>query len=136
MYRHILIPTDGSRPAHQAALHGLSLAKALGARITALNVEPSFMTKRVAEYAQAARAETASGLKQIAEAAKAAGVQCEVAQITHETPYEAILAVAVDKGCDVIVIASHGHTGLIGAIVGSVTQKIVAEATVPVLVYH
>ena len=56
--------------------------------------------------------------------------------MTHETPYEAILAVAVDKGCDVIVIASHGHTGLIGAIVGSVTQKIVAEATVPVLVYH
>jgi nucleotide-binding universal stress UspA family protein len=136
MYRHILIPTDGSKLAHKAAVHGLSLAKAVGARITALNVEPSFMSQRAAEYAKSSSAQSASVLKGIADEAKAVGVQCETAQMTHKSPYEAILAFASDKGCDLIVMASHGESGIVRLILGSVTEKIVAQATVPVLVYH
>jgi nucleotide-binding universal stress UspA family protein len=136
MYRHILIPTDGSKLAHKAAVHGLSLAKAVGARVTALTVEPSFMSERVADYAKQSSAQAALALKAIADEAKAAGVQCETAQMTHNSPHEAILATARDKGCDVIVMASHGQSGIVGIILGSVTAKVAAQATVPVLVYH
>ena len=56
--------------------------------------------------------------------------------MTTRIPYEAILAFASDKGCDLIVMASHGESGIVRLILGSVTEKIVAQATVPVLVYH
>jgi nucleotide-binding universal stress UspA family protein len=136
MYRHILIPTDGSRLAHKAAVHGLSLAKAVGAQITALIVEPSLMTGRVAEYSKQSREQAALALQAIANEAKVVGVQCETVQVTHNNPSEAILTMATDKACDIIVMASHGQSGIIGMIVGSVTAKVVAEATIPVLVYH
>ena len=136
LYRHILIPTDGSRLAHKAAVHGLSLAKAVGARITALTVQPSFMSERVADSAKQSTAQAVLALKAIADEAKAAGVQCETVQMTHNTPHVAILATATDKGCDIIVMASHGQSGIVSKILGSVTAKVVAQAIVPVLVYH
>jgi hypothetical protein len=67
MYRHILIPTDGSELAHKAAVHGLSLAKALGARTTVLTVEPSFMTPTFTEHT---KSQTTSALNAIADEAK------------------------------------------------------------------
>src|SRR5262245_42725364 len=121
MYRHILIPIDGSVLAHKAAVHGMALAKAVGARMTALTVEPSFVSERVAESAKASIAQAASALQAIADEAKAAGVQCETAKMTHNSPHEAILAMATDKGCDIIVMASHGNSGIVGMILGSVT---------------
>jgi nucleotide-binding universal stress UspA family protein len=136
MYRHILIPTDGSKLAHKAAVHGLSLAKAVGARITALTVEPSIISGRVAEAAKQSSAQAALALNAISDEAKAAGVKYETLQVTQDNPHEAILAIAKDKGCDLIVIASHGHSGIIGMILGSVTAKVAGQATIPVLVYH
>jgi nucleotide-binding universal stress UspA family protein len=136
MYQHILIPTDGSKLAHKAVVHGLSLAKAVGARITALTVQPSFTSDRFAEYAKQSSAEAASVLNEIADAAKAAGVQCETMQVTHNQPHEAIVAVAKDKACDVIVMASHGRSGIVSILLGSVTAKVLAHATVPVVVYR
>jgi nucleotide-binding universal stress UspA family protein len=94
------------------------------------------MSERVAEYAKQSSAQSASALKGIADEAEAVGVQCETVQMTHKSPYEAILAFASDKGCDLIVMASHGQSGIVRVILGSVTEKIVAQATVPVLVYH
>jgi nucleotide-binding universal stress UspA family protein len=136
MYRHILIPTDGSKLAHKAAVHALSLANALGARTTVLTVEPSFVTPTFAEHAKEWSALTASALNAIADEAKVAGVQCETVRITQKDPHEAIIAVATDRGCDLIVMGSHGQSGIIKMIVGSVTAKVVAQASVPVLVYH
>jgi nucleotide-binding universal stress UspA family protein len=133
MYRHILIPTDGSELAHKAAVHGLSLAKALGARTTVLTVEPSFMTPTFTEHT---KSQTTSALNAIADEAKVCGVQCEVVRMIQEDPHEAIIAVATDKGCDLIVMSSHGRRGFLKMIVGSVTAKVVAQASVPVLVYH
>src|SRR6516162_10070811 len=98
MYQHILIPTDGSELAHKAVVHGLSLAKAVGAKITALTVEPSFNVYDVPaskvnlisaafdEYAKHARAHSASILDRIADNAKAAGVQCETIQVIQDHP--------------------------------------------------
>ena len=136
MYRHILVPTDGSKLAHEAAVHALLLAKAVGARITALTVEPNFMSDRMAEIAKQTSAQAASALKEIGNEAKAAGVPCETVIMTHNSPDEAILATAIEKGCDIIVMASHGQSGIMSIILGSVTAKVATQATVPVLVYH
>jgi len=136
MYKHILVPTDGSELAHKAVVHGLSLAKALGAQITVLSVQPSITPSRFEEYVKEMRAQTASVLNQIAVAAEDAGVQCETMQVTHDHPHEAIIAVAKDEGCDVIVMASHGRSGIVSILLGSVTAKVLAHATIPVVVYR
>jgi nucleotide-binding universal stress UspA family protein len=136
MYKHILLPTDGSELAHKAVLHGLSLAKAVAARVTVLSVQPSFTSDRFEEYAKELNAQAASVLNQIAVAAKAAGVQCETLQVSNNNPHEAIVAAAKDKGCDVIVMATHGRSGIASILLGSVTAKVLAHATVPVVVYR
>ena len=107
MYRHILIPTDGSELAHKAVTHGLSLAKSVGAKVTTLTVEPSFyaydvlpssqmdyMAEAFAGHAELIKAHAAAVLSRVAEAAKVLGVRCESVQIEHDRPYETIIAVA------------------------------------------
>ena len=146
MYEHILIPTEGSE--HKGVVHGLSLAKAVGAKVTALTVEPSFniydvpasrvnlMSAAFEEYAKHAKAHSASILNAIADDAKVAGVQCEILQVVQDQPYKAIVATAKEKGCDLIVMASHGRSGIAAVVLGSVTAKVLTHTTIPVLVYH
>jgi nucleotide-binding universal stress UspA family protein len=148
MYRHILIPTDGSKLAHQAVVHGLSLAKAIGAKVTALTVEASFnvydvppsranlMSDAFEEYAKHAREHATSVLNGIADDAKAAGVQCETMQVIQDHPYKAIIATAKERDCDLIVMGSHGRSGIAAIVLGSVTSKVLAHTTIPVLVCH
>jgi nucleotide-binding universal stress UspA family protein len=148
MYRHILIPTDGSELAHRAVTHGLSLAKAVGAKVTALVVEASYnvydlpasridlISSAFAEYAERAKAHAAKILDGVAAEAKAAGVACETVQMTHDHPYEAIVATAKEKGCDLIVMASHGRAGIAAVVLGSVTTKVLTHTKIPVLVCH
>ena len=95
MYRHILIPTDGSELAGRAVRHGLALAKSAGAKVTALTVEPSFdvytvpasrvyeMSGAFAEHAERAKAHAQGILDGVAEEARAAGVVCETVQVEH-----------------------------------------------------
>src|SRR5262249_58514815 len=118
MYRHILIPTDGSELAHRAVAHGLALAKAVGAKVTTLTVEGSFnvygvpesrmaqMSAAFDEHAAQAKAHSAKILQRVAEEAKALGVPCQTVQAGHDHPYDAILATPQIKGCDPIVMAS------------------------------
>jgi nucleotide-binding universal stress UspA family protein len=148
MYRHILIPIDGSELAHKAVTHGLSLAKSVGAKVTAVIVEASFnvhdlpssrtnlISSAFAEYAEQAKAHAAKVLNGVAEEAKAAGVACETMQITHDHPYEGIVATAKEKGCDLIVMASHGRAGIAAVVLGSVTTKVLTHTKLPVLVCH
>ena len=146
MYQHILIPTDGSELAHKAVVHGLALAKTVGAKVTALTVEPSFnvydvppsqmakMSGAFDEYAEQARKHATRLLNKVADEAKAAGVSCETLQLTHDRPFESIVAAAKDNDCDLIVMASHGRTGIAAVILGSVTTKVLAHTAVPVLI--
>jgi nucleotide-binding universal stress UspA family protein len=148
MYRHILIPTDGSEVAHKAVTHGLSLAKSVGAKVTALVVEASFdvyglpssrtnlISNAFAEYGEQAKAHAAKVLSAVADEAKAAGVACETVQMTHDHPYEAIVTTAKEKGCDLIVMASHGRAGIAAVVLGSVTTKVLTHTKIPVLVCH
>ena len=148
MYRHILIPTDGSELAHKAVIQGLSLAKAVGAKVTALTVEDTFniydvppskadrMSNAFEEYTKHSRAHAAAILDEVVNEAKAAGMQCNTVQAMQDHPYEAIVAIAEAKGCDLIVMASHGRTGIAAVALGSVTAKVLTHTTIPVLVYH
>ena len=140
MYRHILIPTDGSKLADQGLAHGLALAKSLGAKVSVIFVVEPFseMTGRfqeaVATYAGLRKEQAASTLAQAANAAKDAGVSCETIQVESGQPHQAILAAAEDKGCDLIVMSSHGRSGLSALLIGSVTNKVLTQAKTPVLV--
>src|SRR6516225_2298379 len=148
MYRHILIPTDGSKLAHSAVVHGLLLAKMVGAKVTVLTVEASFnpsdvpalrvnlMSAAFEEYAKHAREHAASILNAAADDAKAEGVQCETVQVIQDHPYKAIVAAAKDNGCDLIVMASHGRGGIAAIVLGSVTAKVLTHTSIPVLVCH
>ena len=97
MYRHILIPTDGSELAERAVTHGLSLAKFVGAKVTVIIVEERLggwlYTEQIKEHAT-------SVLDRAANAAKQAGVPCDTIQVEDARPYQAIIATAGDRGCD------------------------------------
>jgi nucleotide-binding universal stress UspA family protein len=148
MYRHILIPTDGSELAQRAVEHGLALAKAVGAKASALIVEHSFnvfsvpeskiysMPKEFAAYNEHIKAHATKVLDSVAQTAKAAGVACETIQLVDDHPYEGIIKTATKKGCDLIVMASHGRSGISGLVLGSVTIKVLTHTKIPVLVCH
>jgi nucleotide-binding universal stress UspA family protein len=140
MYRHILIPTDGSKLAEHGVTHGLALAKSLGAKVSVIFVVEPFseMTGRfieaVATYAELRKEQATSVLDHAANGAKEAGVPCETIQVENEQPHQAIIATAEDKGCDLIVMSSHGRSGLSMLLIGSVTNKVLTQTKIPVLV--
>ena len=148
MYRNILIATDGSKLAEKAVSHGVSLAKSVGAKVTALIVEAPFnvfnvpesqiwqMSEAFAQHSKHAKQHAAQALNHVADAAKAADVPCETVQLEHEQPYRAIIKTAEDKSCDVIVMASHGRSGISAVLLGSVTNKVLTHTNIPVLVCH
>jgi nucleotide-binding universal stress UspA family protein len=148
MYRHVLIPTDGSELAGRAVRHGVSLAKSLGAKVTALTVEAPFdvytvpasrvyaMSGAFAEHAERAKAHAQRILDDVAEQAGTAGVVCDTVQVEEDHPYEAIIATAEQRGCDLIVMASHGRSGIAAIVLGSVTTKVLTHTKIPVLVCH
>jgi nucleotide-binding universal stress UspA family protein len=75
-------------------------------------------------------------LNRAADAAKQAGVPCDTIQVKDAYPYKAIIATAADRGCDLIVMASHGRSGLSAVVLGSVTNKVLTHTKTPVLVCH
>ena len=119
---------------------GLALAKAVGAKVSVIFVIEPFaeMTGRyletVSRYVELRKEQAKSVLDGAANAAKKAGVSCEIIQVENEQPHQAIIAAAEDKGCDLIVMSSHGRSGLSKLLIGSVTNKVLTQAKIPVLV--
>src|SRR5262249_52013952 len=123
MYRHILIPTDGSELAEHAVTNGLSLAKFVGAKVTVIIVEDPFdwlsvqerrgshgqALKPPARHTEQVKKNAADVLGRGADAAKRAGVPCDTMPVANARPYQAIIAAASDRGCDLIVMGSHGR---------------------------
>jgi len=143
MYRHILIATDGSELAEHAVTSGLSLAKSLAAKVTAIIVESDVSAwslakhgafREIATITEQIKKNTASVLNRAANAAKQADVSCDTIQMEDAQPYQAIIATAADRGCDLIVMASHGRSGLSAVVLGSVTNKVLTHTKIPVLV--
>lgn len=147
MYKHILIPTDGSDLSRAAALQGVKLAKALGARVTAFFAAPpatplvynGFLPKAygtTGEHAAMIEKTAAKYLGVVEKACAAAGVTCQSVHVTNEFAAEAIMEVAKKQKCDLIFMGSHGRRGLVGALLGSQTQKVLTHSKIPVLVYR
>jgi nucleotide-binding universal stress UspA family protein len=145
MYANVLIPTDGSELAAKAVQHGIALAKRIGAKVTVLTVLPPFHTFSTdpqmiedtpAQYKARLQRDAEEILETVARAARTAGVACEIVQVQHEHPYRAIIETADTKGCDLIVMASHGRHGISAIILGSETLKVLTHCRIPVLVHR
>ncbi len=145
MYTNMLLPTDGSELAEKAVQHGLALAKRLGAKVTVLTVLPPFHTFTTdaqmiedtpARYQARMQKHAETTLGAAAQAAQAVGVACETVRVEHEHPYRAIIDVAESKGCDLIVMASHGRHGVSAFVLGSETVKVLTHCKIPVLVHR
>jgi nucleotide-binding universal stress UspA family protein len=143
MYKHILIPTDGSERSARAIAQGIALAALLHARVTALMATPPIppiVLEGLAapvhneELEQNAKDYATRSLAVAAEAAAAAGVSCEATYFEHDRPWEAIIQTAEQKGCDLIVMASHGRAGVSAVVLGSETSKVLTHSKIPVLV--
>jgi len=145
MYKHILLPTDGSPLSREAVRAGIKLAKAIGAKVTGFYAAPPATPVEYkgmfpvgysdpAERARVIERTAARHLAVIVEAARAARVRCTVEHVTNDFPADAIVAAAKRYGCDLIFIASHGRRGFRTSMLGSQTQKVLAQSKVPVLV--
>lgn len=147
MFRHILIPTDGSPASAKVIRAGIALAKEMGARVTGYHgvgvqpfgyySEPAFLSPRL--VAQADRAMLAAGeqyVAKIGKAALAAKVPFDSLVLRAEPIYQGILDAARRRRCDVIVMASHGRRGFKGLLLGSVTHQVLTHSKMPVLVYR
>lgn len=145
MYKHILIPTDGSELAGSAVEHGLAIAKHFGAKVTVLRVtpppQPLVIEGVVIAYpSEDLRRQIAAGVEknfaEVSSAAKTAGVQATCRSVENEQPWQAIIDTAKKEGCDLIVMASHGRRGVSALVLGSETQKVLTHSVIPVLVYR
>ena len=144
MFKNILVPTDGSEQSQGAVRTAVSLAKLHGARVTGVHVVPDYHLLIAYEGAfdpvteerieEEAKARAATYLAFIRDTAASSGVPCETVCETSDHPYDAILHVAEAKGCDLIVMTSHGRKGLAAILLGSETRKVLTHAKVPVLV--
>ena len=145
MYTNILIPTDGSELPGKAVQHGIAFAKRIGAKVTVLIVLPPFHTFTTdtqmiedtpAQYKARMQKHVEKTLGAVADAAQAASVACEMVQVEHEHPYQAIIETAKSKGCDLVVMASHGRHGISAVVLGSETVKVLTHSKIPVLVHR
>jgi nucleotide-binding universal stress UspA family protein len=143
MYSRILIATDGSDFSARAVEHGARLAGAVGAKLTILTVtEPFHVFSLEVDQLENTRpeyerhmAERGQGiLASAARVATAAGADPEIMYRSGSSPYAVILKVAGEKDNDLIVLGSHGRSGVAALLLGSVTMKVLANTTKPVLV--
>lgn len=145
MYKNILLATDGSELAGHAVSHGMALAKILGAKVTIITVTMPWSAVAYGEmavaippddYDKSVKANAEKVLAEAAGRAKTSGVSCQTQQVSDINPYQAILATARDKACDLIVVGSHGRSGLSRLLLGSETVKVLTHTKIPVLVWR
>ena len=146
MYKHILVPTDGSKLSAKAARAAATLAKALGAKVTGVYVIAPYSALVYGEavayappmtaqrYKELTGKEARKALAAVEIEAQAEGVPCTTLTITNEHPWKGIVRVAQARKCDAIVMASHGRRGLSGLLLGSETNKVLTHSRIPVIV--
>ena len=145
MFKHILLPTDGSNLSSKAVKRGIEFARKIRARVTALHVVPEFkafadegfaplspaLKKRLEDEA---RSRASKMLEAVARHARSRKVRCTTLNVASDSPYQEIIATARKKKCDLIMMASHGRRGLSSLLLGSETAKVLLHSKVPVLV--
>ncbi|MEP6938581.1 MAG: universal stress protein [Rudaea sp.] len=145
MFKNILVPTDGSKLSEKAVKQAVAIAKQVKAKVTAIHVSPKFHTFTYQtemlevtrkEYDDVSAQRAAEILQYAERVAAVSDVQCEGVRSVSDQPYLEIIKAAKKKGCDLILMASHGRRGIEGLLLGSETQKVLTHSVVPVLVYR
>jgi len=147
MFKHILVPTDGSQLSSDTAQRAIAYARETGAKLIFFFAKPDYPVAFYGEgalidpttpdkFAEMAEQQAKDILAAHEAAAKAEGVISTVASSVSDTPYEAIIAAAEAAGADLIFMASHGRRGISGLLLGSETQKVLTHSKIPVLVYR
>jgi nucleotide-binding universal stress UspA family protein len=143
MFSTILIASDGSDLAGKAVEHGLALASVLKSSVVAVTVTEPWMSVApgemaigfpVEEYDRAVAERALAILNKIEARAHELGVPCATVHARDLYPAEGILKVAREESCTLIVMASHGRRGLASLFLGSQTNRVLVQSTVPVLV--
>jgi nucleotide-binding universal stress UspA family protein len=148
MYANILMSTDGSDVARKGVKHGIALAKALNAKATVITVTEPLAVDYGSGHAggwvpsqeefnrfNAASKESADKVLDEARAmAEQIGISAELLHVPNAYPAAAIIETAKSRGCDLIIMASHGRRGFRKLLLGSQTSQVLADGSVPVLV--
>ncbi len=141
MFKHLLVPTDGSALSEAAIQMAVTLAKENDAKVTGLHVIPEFhvfaygaemLADTKEQFIQVNRQRADDFLAAVTTAAAQVGVECETVATTYAHPYEVIISTAVQRNCDLIVMASHGRSGARAMLIGSETQKVLTHSAIPV----
>mgnify|MGYP000141382906 CR=1 FL=1 len=145
MFKHILLPTDGSDSSDLAIQSAVQLARDMGATITGLHVVPPFHTftyradmleDTEEQYEKESEEKARKILMKIEQQAQECGVPFDTVVLRSDDVYDAITSTANHRHCDLIAMASHGRRGMRGLLLGSVTQKVLTHSDLPVLVYR
>jgi len=146
MFKHILMPTDGSEHSEKAVERGIELAKLCGAKVTGIHVMPDYRMLIASEgmvspnvddkMEEQAREQATRFLAVVQRAAEAAGVPCETLIAKGQHPYDAIVDTANERGCDLIVMTSRHRKGLVSLIMGSEASRVLHRASIPVLTFR
>lgn len=145
MFKHILLPTDGSELSEAAIQKGIQLAKSINAEVTGFHVilpfhvftlQTEMLEDTKEQYERQSKVQAEQFLGIIKKAAEKAGVKCNTDYVTSNHPYEMIINAAETRGCDLIMMASHGRRGVQGLLIGSETQKVLTHSKIPVLVFR
>jgi nucleotide-binding universal stress UspA family protein len=147
MFRHLLVPTDGSELSNETVASAIQFAAETAARITFLYVRPDYPVSYFGEgalvdpttpesFADMTQKVAQEILERSSAQAQARSVECNTCAVINDLPYEGIIETAKNEGCDLIYMASHGRRGLVGLLLGSETQKVLTHSTIPVLVYR
>ena len=145
MFKRILVPTDGSALASKAATMAIALARTHGASLVALHVFPHlpgahhgaaapFLKQLEGGYEKGQSDEARTILEAVTNEAAAAGVAAEAVVVESEDVHGQIIEVARQRDCDLICMASHGHSGMAAVVLGSETHKVLTHSHIPVLV--
>jgi nucleotide-binding universal stress UspA family protein len=147
MFKHILVPTDGSQLSVEAVKRAVNFARESAASITFFYAKPEYPVAFYGEgalidpttpekFAEMADMQAREILDACVQEASAANVTCSTLAVTSDIPYEAIIDAASSTGCDLIFMASHGRRGFSGLLLGSETQKVLTHSKIPVLIYR
>lgn len=147
MFKHILVPTDGSEISLKSSQSAINLAQEMGAKITGVYIKPTyplfyfgeaaaFDNQAVEEFYELAEKHSIEYLHSMENICKEAKVEFVGISVENNSVYEGIINTAQKQNCDLIFMASHGRKGLVGLLLGSETQKVLTHSPVPVLVYR
>ena len=146
MFKHILMPTDGSEHSERAVERGIELAKLCGAKVTGIHVMPDYRMMIATEglvspgvdenLNEQAREQATRFLSFVQRTAEAAGVPCETTIATGQHPYDAIVDTANERGCDLIVMTARYRKGLMSMIMGSEANRVLHRTSIPLLTFR